>query len=96
MKYMEKLLWWLITGKRGGINRARIIKILNDRPYNANQISKELNLDYKTVRHHIRVLEENKIIRASGDSYSKLYFLTSDVQKNYEIFQEIWKKVVEE
>ncbi|MGZ7116913.1 MAG: ArsR/SmtB family transcription factor, partial [Methanobacterium sp.] len=63
MKYMEKLLWWLITGKRGGTNRARIIKKLKDRPYNANQLSKELNLDYKTIRHHLRVLEENKVIK---------------------------------
>lgn len=94
MKYMEKLLWWLITGKRGGINRARIIKALNDRPFNANQLSKELNLDYKTVRHHIRILEENKIIKSSGDEYSKLYFLTDEMEKNYDIFNEIWEKVL--
>lgn len=94
MKYMEKLLWWLITGKRGGINRARIIKALNDRPFNANQLSKELNLDYKTIRHHIRILEENKIIKSSGDEYSKLYFLTDEVEKNYDIFNEIWDKVI--
>ncbi|MGZ7117111.1 MAG: winged helix-turn-helix domain-containing protein [Methanobacterium sp.] len=95
MKYMEKLLWWLITGKRGGTNRARIIKKLKDRPYNANQLSKELNLDYKTIRHHLRVLEENKVIKCSGDSYSKLYFLTSEMEDNYYIFKEIWEKVVE-
>ena len=94
MKYMEKLLWWLITGKRGGINRARIIKILNDRPYNANQLSKELNLDYKTIRHHIKILEENNVVKSSGDEYSKLYFLTEEMEKNYDIFNEIWEKIV--
>ena len=94
MKYMEKLLWWLITGKRGGINRARIIKKINDRPYNANQLSKELNLDYKTIRHHIKILEENNVVRSSGDEYSKLYFLTDDMENNYDIFNEIWKKIV--
>ncbi len=94
MNYMEKLLWWLITGKRGGINRARIIKILNDRPYNANQLSKELNLDYKTIRHHIKILEENNVVRSSGDDYSKLYFLTDDMEKNFDIFIEIWEKIV--
>ena len=93
MKYLEKLLWWLITGKRGGINRARIIKKLHERPYNANQLSKELELDYKTIRHHIKVLEENKILRSSGDEYSKLYFLTEEMEKNYEIFKEIWEIV---
>ena len=91
---MEKLLWWLITGKRGGINRARIIKKINDRPYNANQLSKELNLDYKTIRHHIKILEENNVVRSSGDEYSKLYFLTDDMENNYDIFNEIWEKIV--
>ena len=92
MKHLEKLLWWLIIGKRGGINRARIIKKLNDRPYNAHQLSKELNLDYKTIRHHIQILEQNKVIKVTGDSYGKLYFLTDEVEKNYKIFQEIWDK----
>ncbi|MFZ0441175.1 MAG: winged helix-turn-helix domain-containing protein, partial [Methanobacterium sp.] len=78
MKHLEKLLWWLITGKRGGVNRARIIKMLHDRPYNAHQLSKELDLDYKTVRHHIKILEDNKVIKPTGDTYSKLYFLTEE------------------
>ncbi len=95
MKYMEKLLWWLITGKRGGINRAKIIKKIKNRPYNSYQLAKELNLDYKTIRHHVKILEENKIIKSNGDSYSKLYFLTENMEQNYDIFEEIWMKFVE-
>jgi DNA-binding transcriptional ArsR family regulator len=95
MKHLEKLLWWLITGKRGGVNRARIIKNLHDRPYNAHQLSKELDLDYKTVRHHIKILVDNNVIKPTGDSYSKLYFLTDELEDNYEIFQEIWDKFIE-
>ena len=95
MKHLEKLLWWLITGKRGGVNRARIIKSLHDRPYNAHQLSIELDLDYKTVRHHIKILEDNNVIKPTGDSYSKLYFLTGEVEDNYEIFKEIWDKFIE-
>lgn len=95
MKHLEKLLWWLILGKRGGVNRARIIKKLKERPYNAHQLSKELDLDYKTIRHHIKILEENNVIKPTGDSYSKLYFLTDDVEDNYEIFQEIWDNFIE-
>ena len=95
MMSMEKLLWWLIAGKRGGINRAKIIKMLKERPYNAHQLAKELNLDYKTVRHHIKILKENNVIKATGDTYSKLYFLSENVESNYDIFQEIWDKFVE-
>ena len=30
---MKQILWWLIAGSRGGINRARIILALRGRPY---------------------------------------------------------------
>jgi DNA-binding transcriptional ArsR family regulator len=96
MKHLEKLLWWLLTGKRGGTNRARIIKKLKERPYNPHQLSKELNLDYKTIRHHIKILRDNNIIKATGDSYSKLYFLTDIMEENYEVFQEIWDDYIKE
>ncbi|SCG85958.1 ArsR/SmtB family transcription factor [Methanobacterium congolense] len=90
---MKKLLWWLIAGKRGGINRARIIKALAERPYNMHQLSEELNLDYKTVRHHIKILEKNKLIKPTGDKYGKLYFLSGEMEENYGIFEEIWEKI---
>lgn len=90
---MEKLLWWLIAGKRGGKNRARIIKMIADRPYNAHQLSEDLDLDYKTVRHHVKILEKNKLIQPTGDTYGKLYFLSPKMQENYEIFENIWRKL---
>lgn len=93
MNFTENLLWWLITGKRGGLNRAKIIKKLHERPYNSHQLSKELNLDYKTIRHHIKILEENDIIRSSGDKYSKLHFLTDKINDHYDIFEGIWDKI---
>ena len=90
---MQKLLWWIIAGKRGGKNRARILKLISERPYNAHQISEERCLDYKTVRHHIKILEKNNLIQPTGDTYGKLYFLSSKMEENYEIFEEIWSKL---
>ena len=92
---MKKLLWWLIAGKKGGINRGRIINVLHQRPYNAHQLAEKLNLDYKTIRHHTKVLEQNKIITSSEEKYGKMYFLSYQIQDNYEIFQEIWNKTRE-
>ncbi len=46
---MKQILWWLIAGSKGGINRARIIMALKKRPYNANQLTQLFGLDYKTV-----------------------------------------------
>ena len=90
---MKRLLWYLIAGTKGGVNRARIIKCLQERPYNANQIAEKLNLDYKTVRHHIKVLEDNNIIVSSGDKYGTLYFLSSDMENNLDVFEEIWNSI---
>lgn len=92
---MKKLLWYLIAGTKGGYNRAKIIKCIQERPYNANQLSEKLDLDYKTIRHHIKVLEENNIIVSSGDKYGTMYFLSNEMENNRDIFEEIWKSVEE-
>jgi DNA-binding transcriptional ArsR family regulator len=89
---MKKILWWLIAGTKGGVNRARIIHLLNERPYNAHQLSEKLDLDYKTVRHHIKVLEDNDVITTSGEKYGTMYFLSSAMEENYELFQSIWQE----
>lgn len=92
---MKKILWWLIAGTKGGINRARIINELHERPYNAHQLSEKLELDYKTVRHHIKILEENKIITSTGEKYGTMYFLSSQLEDNYKLFEDIWTKMEE-
>ena len=91
---MEGLLWWLIAGTRGGINRARIINELNSRPYNANQLAKCLKLDYKTVKHHIDVLKNHDVINSSEEKrYGSMYFLSNRMEQKYSIFQEILSKM---
>lgn len=90
---MKKVLWWLILGTRGGINRAKIIKKLNERPYNANQLTKELNLNYRTITHHIKILEDSKVVESTGEKYGKMYFLSDKMEKNYADFEAIWKQI---
>jgi len=90
---MKKLLWYLIAGMRGGINRGRIIKVLNERPFNANQLAEELEMDYKTIRHHIKVLEKNNVITATGGKYGQMYFLSAMMERHYEDFLEIWAQI---
>ena len=59
---MKQLLWYLLAGTRGGLNRIRILEALLERPYNAHQLSEELELDYRTMRHHLDVLTKNHIL----------------------------------
>jgi DNA-binding transcriptional ArsR family regulator len=91
---MKTVLWWLIAGSKGGVNRAKIIKELHERPYNANQITERLGLDYKTIRHHLKILSENGIIESnSGEKYGTMYFLSQNMEENYALFLEIWNKI---
>ncbi|OEC86611.1 MULTISPECIES: ArsR/SmtB family transcription factor [Methanobacterium] len=90
---MKKVLWWLILGTRGGINRAKIIKKLKERPYNAHQLAEELNVNYRTIRHHIKILEDSEVVKSAGEKYGKMYFLSENMEKNYMDFETIWKQV---
>jgi len=84
---MRRVIWWLIVGTKGGVNRARIIRALKERPYNANQLAELLGLDYKTVRHHLKVLQDNKIITEMGKGYGAVYFLSPEMEAEYEVFK---------
>ncbi len=87
---LRQLLWYLIAGTRGGANRARIIEALRGRPYNAHQLCEALGLDYRTVRHHLDLLQRNGLLsRPVGDAYASPYFLSSVLEANYAVFEEV-------
>lgn len=90
---LRYLLGWLITGTRGGPTRAKIIEALKETPLNANQLATLLKMDYKTMRHHLDVLEKNKIITSIGDRYGATYFLSQITEENYALFEEIAGKI---
>ncbi len=93
-KYLRRLLWYLLGGTRGGPNRAEIIKILQNRPCNANQLAETLRVDYKTVQHHIRILEENGLVSlANKGSYGAVLFLTAKMEDAIPILDEIWSRI---
>ncbi|MDO5852106.1 MAG: winged helix-turn-helix domain-containing protein [Methanobacteriaceae archaeon] len=93
---MKKVLLWLILGTKGGINRARIIKKLNERPYNINQLSKELDVNYRTISHHINKLEEMNVVESYGEKYGKMYLLTDEMNENYDEFKNILEQIEDE
>lgn len=90
----KRVLWYLIASTRGGVNRAKILEMINLKPANAHQIAKELNLDYKTVLHHLKVLIDNGlVITDKEDSYGAAYFLTPLMENNYQSFIEILLRI---
>ena len=80
---MEKVLWYLLAGTRGGKNRARIIRALTERPRNANQLADHLDLDYNTVRYHLDMLTDHNVLETSGDAYGQIY-LPTDLFEHHE------------
>jgi DNA-binding transcriptional ArsR family regulator len=92
---LKYLLGWLIAGTRGGVTRARIIKALKETPQNANQLANLLRMDYRTIRHHLEVLQKNRIITSAGEGYGTTYFLSPQMEENYALFEEILKKIWE-
>ncbi|HEC89542.1 MAG: ArsR family transcriptional regulator [Thermoplasmata archaeon] len=93
MHGVKRLLWWLLSGTVGGINRGRILEELFNQPRNANELATLLNLDYKTIRHHLDVLEKNHLITSTGSGYGKMFFPSDLLEKNAEYFREIWEKI---
>ncbi len=92
----KRLLWWIIAGTRGGRSRGKIITTLKERPSNASQLAEMLEMDYKTIRHHLDVLLENKLIVKMGEKYAASYFLSPQLDLQYNVFQEIWLKLDKE
>lgn len=90
---LKYLLGWLIAGTRGGVTRAKIIQALNETPQNANQLANLLQMDYRTIRHHLKVLQKNRITTSAGDRYGITYFISPQMEENYVLFEEILKKI---
>jgi DNA-binding transcriptional ArsR family regulator len=90
---VRRIIWWVFTGSRGGPNRARLVVAVKETPMNANQLSTRLGMDYKTVRHHLNVLLKNHLIVEAGEGYGAMYFVSPELEQNYDEFLRIWEKI---
>ena len=89
----KRLLWFVFAGTRGGLNRMKLILALKNQPLNANQLAKELSLDYKAIQHHIKVLEKNNLLTKAGEKYGVTFFISTFLEVNIESFDEIVSKL---
>ena len=89
----KRIMVYVFVGTRGGQNRIRIVELLRAEPANPNRISEKLTLDYKTVQHHIKLLEENGVIvPSSKGAYGAVYFLTPYFEKYFDIVKVMWAR----
>jgi predicted transcriptional regulator len=88
----ERLLWWLFAGSAGASTRKLVLFSIKDEPRNAQQLSIALKLDYTTIRHHLKVLESNRLVLTAGDKYGKVYFISDSMEAHWDKLQEIVQK----
>ena len=81
-KHTRKLLLYLFTSTRGGYTRLRIIMLLLKQPYNTHQMAQVLDLDYKAVQHHMKVLEKNNLVTKIGEKYGAIFHISNFLEHN--------------
>lgn len=87
---MERLLWYLFAGSRGGPTRIRIVATILQGPQNANQLAKSLSLDYKTVEYNLRLLTKHLVLVADRPgAYGALYYPSKNFQAHQSSFDAI-------
>jgi len=60
-------------------------------PLNAKQLSDLLELNYKTVRKHLKTLCDHGFLVSFGEKYGKAYSPSPDLTAHFDAFQEIRK-----
>jgi len=71
----------------------RIICAITEEPLNTRELSKKLNLDYKTIKHNIKVLESNNLIEREGEGYGDLFFPSELLSSNLPTLYTVIRKV---
>ncbi len=92
-KYANDLFSQVFTGMGGRYTRLRILCEIVEVPLNALQISKKLNLDYKTIIYNLQVLIKNNLILKEGNGYGDLYSPTEIVKSNLPTLYAVIRKV---
>lgn len=73
----DKELFNMLKGAKGGQTRIRILDAILAEPSNANQLSKKLNLDYKTITYHLNIICNHNY--ATKENFGKTtYYYPSD------------------
>ena len=86
---IKNLFRILFVQSRGANNRIRIMSVLRNIPKNRYQLSVELDLDYKAIQHHLKVLEKNNLVIKTGNRYGLTFYVSVLFENNEIVFDEI-------
>jgi len=80
---LSRILWWLFASSAGARTRAHVMQAIHSEPRNAQQLAEVLGVDYSTIRHHLRVLSENRLVESSGEHYGQVYSVAPQVEARW-------------
>ena len=83
------MLWWIFVGSKGGKMRAKIISKIMEKPMNAHQLAQALNVNYRTITHHVDILLEHNLISGEGPKYGTIYFPSKILESNFQSLREL-------
>lgn len=92
MDSYARLLWWLFGSSSGAGTRARIVLALREQPENALGLARVLQVDYSTVRHHLRILELNRMVESAGPNYGRVYSVTDALEARWDVMEVILER----
>lgn len=92
MDPFNQVVYWLLANSLGGLNRIKILNYLFKKPQNAHELSQNLDLDYKTIRYHLKILKQNDFIETAGNKYGKTYFISEKLMNHKKYFEKICKE----
>ena len=92
-KHMNELFSSIFTGMSGRYTRMRIICAITENPLNTQELARRLDLDYKTIKHNIDVLEKNNLITRHGEGYGDVFFPSELISSNLPTLYSVIRKV---
>lgn len=89
----DKELLNFLVGREGGKTSILILDLIIQKPYNKNQLAKQLGLDYNTVNYHIKIMCDHDYVTAEKFEKRVFYYPSEKFNKVYEEYK-ILKKYV--
>ena len=90
---MNYVLHYMLEATRGGPTRRKLLETLLVKPQNANQLAEHVQMDYKTIQHHLKVLEQHQCIASiNKGKYGAMYFVTDEIRPDLEETREQFGK----
>ena len=94
MNIKDKELYTMLIGKSGGKTRIRILDAILIMPSNANQLSKKLKLDYKTITYHLDIICNHQYATREKFGKNTFYYPSDRLIKELDEYIQIKNKLM--